>query len=385
MQNIDHGQSAHARRSITGWSRQCVAESEALLRILDLSLPLAESSEFLIAKFSGDGQPDSLDAREGLRLRLALVNLLGPLNDLRCCSEHSSLQGETSILLNFYLQMISRSFEVRFSRIVGGNFRIANATRNSARYEKLQSLRDDLRTSLSAISSEAVGGGVYVSDQPVNADYRAAGNQTALKALAVIGVLFIVSSVAGTIWAQSTDIQSTLVCDNVGCHTDQQLLYMAVTAMEASAAGLLAAGVVWLLGALMVSRLLMSVSLRQVPSRGSNEFTIRPKEFTRWLVWLPACVILAASAAGILYLSDPASTPHSVCSSDAKCTISSNYEFVENLSFLTPGIIVAGLTCLLAGVLMRTFPRADSELFEIAEESRNPERRIDRSEYMRPR
>ncbi|MCU1476002.1 MAG: hypothetical protein JWQ64_695 [Subtercola sp.] len=388
MQNVNQGKTiaaADARQNTSGQTMRCAAESEALLHIFDAALPLAESSEALIAKFGSEVQPDSLDAREGLRLRLALANLLGPLNDLECCSEHTPFQREAATLLGFYLHMISRSFEVRFSRIVGTDFRIVtDAPRSSERYERLQDLRKHLRTSLSVLSPVATEDRTYASDQSGGVNYRMAANRKTLGLLIVIGILFSVGSVAAAIWAQAAAGQISTVCTDNICHTTHPLLYTVTAAVELSAPALLGAGVIVILGSLIVSRLLVGTSLRRMPSRGGILLAPRARALTKWLVWVPACVLIAASAASILYLSNPASAPHLVCSSDARCAPSDNYAFFENLHLLAPAILLAGLTCVFAAVLLRSIPQVDPDVFETAEGSQHNRHPSDPSAFMRP-
>ncbi|CAN5352558.1 hypothetical protein BH09ACT6_BH09ACT6_00330 [soil metagenome] len=144
---IQSGQSGHAVRG-------CTAGSQALLEILNEVLVAAQSTEMLLAAVDRDGRPASEDARLGLHLRFTFVSLQHSLADLKCCSDHAAIQDEAATLLIFYLHMITRSFEVRFSTLAREQYAVlAHDPEKQTTHSKLLRLRNTLQDSLNGIAA----------------------------------------------------------------------------------------------------------------------------------------------------------------------------------------------------------------------------------------
>jgi hypothetical protein len=365
---------------------QCEAESRALLHIIDEGIVLANAAEDLLAKFGSDTAPGAADARFGLQLRLAFVNLLGPLKDLHCCPEHTVIQNRASELLNFYLHMITRSFELRFSLVSQQDYTILGRDYHaSSTYLKLMALRSELGDSLAdaepgtiRLTAPAESGEPGIASPPRELQYRRPGSSASFVALAAFGVLFVAASIVGASWAQSASTGLGATCGDLGCQSSEPFLYTAITAAQLAAPPMLAAGVIWAMAALLMSRLIVGVRVSRRPARTGGLLSVRVKTLA---AWMPAVLLLAASMIGILYVSSPTFMPGAHCVG-GQCTVPDNYAFIELVHLLAPAALLAGLICLLIVLLVRSIPQADT--LDIGPDTPRAARATDATAFMRP-
>lgn len=132
----------------------CTAESQSLLALLNEALVAAKSADDLLAVADSEGRPESEDARLGLHLRFTFVNLQQSLAELKCCPEHVVIQHEAATLLVFYLHMITRSFEVRYSLLARDQYVVlAHDPEKLTTLSRLMDLRNVLQGSLNVIDA----------------------------------------------------------------------------------------------------------------------------------------------------------------------------------------------------------------------------------------
>ncbi|UFS58190.1 hypothetical protein [Subtercola endophyticus] len=328
---------------------QCVAEAQSLLKILDQAVPLVESAEALIAKLSAEERPTSDNARDGLRLRLRFVELLGPLNELRC-PEHADIRNETARFFTFYLHMITRSFEVRFSTLGRTEYEIVNAPSTApTRYARLLGLRASLVESLEDLPE------LRAEDSPATPELPAPGevDRRIPFGLIALGLIVVVLSILAVIWQSSAAQKVSFTCGDLGCQASDPGLYFLTTAALLFAPTLLAAGAISAVISFGMTRLLVSKRLSRKPATANGAWL---RFLPMAVSWAPGIVLTAVSAIAMLYISQASKSPGALCLAGS-CT--DEYAFTETLHTLAPAGLLTGITCLLVVALGRALPRAD--------------------------
>ena len=326
----------------------CAAEAQALIGIIGQAVPLVESAEALISKFSEEDRPTSDDAREGLRIRLRFVNLLGPLNELRCCPEHALVQSEMARLFTFYLHMITRSFEIRFSTLGRIEYEISTAhSTTTTRYARLLGLRASLVESLDSFPA------LRAEDSPMQTKQLAPqeADRRVLLGLIVAGLIVVMLSIVTVIWQSSAAQNISFTCGDLGCQASDPGLYFLTTAALLFAPALLAAGALAAVIAFGMTRLLVSARLYRKTANTTG--------FRMAVIWAPGIVLTAVSTLALLYISQASKSPGALCMA-GKCT--DEYAFTVLLHTLAPASLLTGIVCLLIAALSRTLPHADLRL-----------------------